>query len=262
MTLPAITLTIEDSIANLTFTRGDIGNPVNGEFCDALYDAAITLSERTDVRVVVLRAEGRAFSYGGDIASFLPQLDALPRIMKQWTGNFHTGIIRLLRIDAPIIASVHDVCAGGMVALVAGADFVIGCEHTKFVAAYAGIGLACDGGASVSLVDRLGRAGARRFLLLNQTLDAKAAEAAGLLDEHVAADALEDRTVALAQQLASGPTVAFGEIRRLLRTSGTVPIEAQLEAEAQAMARAAATADAREGISAFAAKRRPVFIGK
>ncbi len=262
MTRPAITLVIKGGVADLTLTRGDIGNPVNGEFCDALYDAAVTLSDRTDVRAIVLRAEGPAFSYGGDIASFVDRIDELPRIMRQWTGNFHTGIIRLLRLDAPIIASIHNVCAGGMVALVAGADFVIGCENTKFAAAYTGIGLACDGGASVSLVDRMGKVGARRFLLLNQTLDAEAAEAAGLLDERVRADALDERTTALAKQVAAGPTRAYGEIRRLLRMSGTLPIEAQLEAEAQAMARTAGTTDAREGISAFAAKRRPVFSGE
>lgn len=262
MSYSTLSLAVADGIANLTLTRGETGNPVNGAFCRDLYDVATELAGRNDVRAILLRAEGRAFSYGGDIAGFLPHLHDLPRIMRAWTGDFHTAIIRLQRLDAPIVAAVHGVCAGGMVALVAGADFVIGCERTRFVAAYAGIGLPCDGGASVSLVERLGKVRARHFLLLNQTLDADAALAAGLLDEQVAAGELDARAVDLAARLAAGPTRAFGDVRRLIRMSGTVAVEAQFEAEAQAMARAAATADARDGIGAFAAKRRPAFTGR
>ena len=261
MTYSTMKLAVTAGIARLTLTEAENGNPINGAFCRDLYEVAIELSERTDVRVILIRAEGRAFSYGGDISGFLPRLADLPRLMKQWTGDFHTAVIRLQRMDAPIVVAVHGVCAGGMVAVVAGADFVIGSEASRFIAAYSGIGLACDGGGSISLVHRLGRTKARRFLLLNEALDANSAHAAGLIDELVPADVLEERAEALTAQLAAGPTRAYGEIRRLLLMSGEVPAEAQLEAEAQAMARAAATDDAREGIRAFAEKRRPAFTG-
>ncbi|MFD2136836.1 enoyl-CoA hydratase-related protein [Novosphingobium resinovorum] len=123
--------------------------------------------------------------------------------------------------------------------------------------------MACDGGASLSLVHRMGRSHTRRFLILNETWDAAAAARAGLVDEVLEGDeALAARAEELARQIATGPTRAIGEIRRLLRLSGEVPAEAQMEAEAQAMARAAASADAREGITAFAQKRQPVFTGK
>jgi len=109
---------------------------------------------------------------------------------------------------------------------------------------------------------RMGLARARKFLLLNETLDAAGALAAGLADEVVAADQLTARADAVARQLAAGPTKAFGEIRRLLLSAEDQPLEAQLELEAQALSRTASTADAREGLTAFAQKRRPVFVGR
>ena len=262
MTSSALSLTVADGIASVTLTRGDIGNPINGVFCRDLYNLANELAGRDDVRAILLTAEGKAFSYGGDIAGFLPRLDDLPQVMREWTGDFHTAILRLQRLDAPIVAVVHGICAGGMVALVAGADFVLANERSKFVAAYAGIGLACDGGASIALVDRMGKVPARRFLLLNETLDAQPALDAGLIDELVPAESLVERGQALAAQLARGPTRSFGEIRRLLQSVGQLSTEAQLEAEAQAMIRASGSADAREGLSAFAAKRPAEFTGR
>jgi 2-(1,2-epoxy-1,2-dihydrophenyl)acetyl-CoA isomerase len=222
----------------------------------------VELSERRDVRAVIVAAEGKAFSYGGDIASFLDANDDLPRRIKRWTSGLHMGIARLARMDAPMVAAVHGICAGGMTALVAGCDLVVASSEARFLAAYAGIGYSCDAGASVALTRRLGPQAARRFLLLNETLDADTALAAGLADEVVEPGALEARANELAAQLAAGPTRALGEIRRLLLSVSDQPLETQLELEAQALARIAATPDAREGLAAFAAKRRPAFTGR
>ncbi|HEX4720159.1 MAG TPA: enoyl-CoA hydratase-related protein [Thermoleophilaceae bacterium] len=260
--MEAMRLDVRDGIARLTFTQAERGNPIDGTFCGEINEVSVELSERRDVRAVVVAAEGKAFSYGGDIASFLSANDHLPRAIKVWTSGLHMAIARLQRMDPPIVAAVHGICAGGMTAFVAGCDFVVASSAARFVAAYAGIGYSCDAGASVTLTRRLGPQGARRFLLLDETLDAGAALAAGLADEVVDADALEARATELAAQLAAGPTRALGEIRRLLLSAGDQPLETQLELEAQALARMAATPDAREGLAAFAAKRRPAFTGR
>jgi 2-(1,2-epoxy-1,2-dihydrophenyl)acetyl-CoA isomerase len=254
-------LDVRDAIARLTFTEPERGNPIDATFCAELNEVSVELSERRDVRAVLVAAEGRAFSYGGDISSFLSANDELPRSIKLWTSGLHMAIARLQRMDPPIVAAVHGTCAGGMTAFVAGCDFVVASTAARFIAAYAGIGYSCDAGASVALARRLGLQRARRFLLLNETLDADAARAAGLADELVEPDRLEARAIELAAQLAAGPTRALGEIRRLLLSANDQPLETQLELEAQALARMAGTADAHEGLAAFAARRRPVFIG-
>ena len=252
-------LEIVDGLARLTFCCAERGNPIDGRFCEEMAEAVIRLSEDPAVRCVLMTAEGKAFGYGGDIASFIGNLDELPRNIKRWTMTLHSAVSRLQRIDAPVVAAVHGVCAGGMVGLAAGADVVIASPDAKFVAAYAGIGFANDAGTSVMLTRRMGIARARRFLLLNETLDAGAALAIGLADEIAEAHAARAETIAV--QLAAGPTRAFGEIRRLLASVEDQPLDAQLELEAQALARCAGSADAREAITAFSERRKPIFRG-
>lgn len=262
MTDSALKLTIENGLARLVFTQGKRGNPIDGALCRELNEASVALSEHKDVRAVLITAEGPAFSYGGDIASFLNQLDDLPAMIKRWTGDLHMAVARLQRMDAPLVAAVHGVCAGGMAGFVAGCDIVIATEKTKFIAAYTGIGYCCDAGSSVTLSRRMGLGRARKFLLLNETLDANASLSAGLADEVCSVDGCTARANEIANQLAAGPTKAYGEVRRLLLSAGTQPLETQLENEAQALARCAGGRDAREGLTAFAGKRKPVYTGQ
>ena len=148
-----------------------------------------------------------------------------------------------------------------MAAFVAGADVVVAEAGARFVAAYAGIGYSCDAGASIMLSRRMGLARARRYLLLNEVLKADVALSCGLVDEVTTPELLMSRAEEVVQQLAAGPTRAYGETRRLLLSAEDQPLESQLELEAQALARTAGSADAREGLTAFAQKRRPAFVG-
>ena len=129
-------------------------------------------------------------------------------------------------------------------------------------AAYAGIGFSCDAGASRSLASRMGHARARRFLLCGEILNAEQARDTGLIDFVLADAELASAAAAMARRLADGPTRAFGEVRRLFNTVWNQSLEAQLEDEAQALAAVAGSIDAREGIRAFAEKRKAKFVGK
>ena len=259
MTFSRFRLETDAGVVRLTFCRPEAGNPIDGVMCDELAEAAVVVSEDAGVRALLLSSDGAVFSYGGDISSFVGDPDALPKNIKRWTMSLHSAVARLQRMDAPIVSAVQGVCAGGMAALVAGSDVLVAAPDAKFVAAYAGIGFSADAGATVMLTRRMGAARARRFLLLNETLDATAALAAGLVDE-VVEDA-RARAEAIATRLAEGPTRAYGEIRRLINSVGDQPLETQLELEAQALARCAGSADAREAVAAFLARRRPNFTG-
>jgi 2-(1,2-epoxy-1,2-dihydrophenyl)acetyl-CoA isomerase len=262
MRFKSLRLGVESGIARLTFTDAARGNPIDATSCAELCEAAVQISENPAVRCLLIAAEGKVFSFGGDINSFVNDLDALPANIKRWTSGIHSAISRLQRMDAPIVSAVHSVCAGGMSAFVAGSDIVVAADDARFVAAFAGIGFSNDTGSSIMYTRRMGIARTRKFLLMNETLGAEAALAVGLVDEVVPVAELATRAEAVARQLASGPTKAFGEMRRLLTSVEDQPLETQLELEAQALARSAGTADAREGLTAFAAKRKPVFVGK
>lgn len=262
MTYETIRIEREGGLARLVLTQGPRGNPINGAFCRDFLLVANELSEDRSVRAVLVVAEGSNFSFGGDISTFVGDLDGLPLLIKRWTADLHVGIARLARIDAPVVVAVQGVCAGGMIGVVAGADYLLADDASRFVAAYAAIGFCADAGTSHTLSRRMGVARARRFLLLNETLDAAGALAAGLVDEVVPAAELAARGEAVARKLADGPTRAFGEIRRLFLTVEHLPLEAQLELEALALARCSATEDARGALTAFAEKRKPVFRGE
>jgi 2-(1,2-epoxy-1,2-dihydrophenyl)acetyl-CoA isomerase len=262
MTFSGLRLKVAEGLARLTFADAARGNPIDGPLCSALCEAAIQISENPDVRCVLIAAEGNVFSYGGDVAAFVADLDSLPLNIKRWTAGLHSAIARFQRMNAPVVSAVHGICAGGMSAFVAGSDLVIAADDARFVAAYAGIGFSCDAGSSIMYSRRMGLARARRFLLTNETLSAAEALAVGLVDEVLAANQMAARAEAVARRLAAGPTRAFGEIRRLLMSAEDQPLEAQLELEAQALARIAATSDARNALVAFAEKRTPVFNGR
>jgi 2-(1,2-epoxy-1,2-dihydrophenyl)acetyl-CoA isomerase len=262
MAFSSLQLEVADGLARLTLTQPARGNPIDGPFCSDLCEAATWLSENSAVRCVLLSAQGKAFSFGGDISAFVADLEALPINIKRWTTPLHSAVTRLQRMNAPIVAAVHGICAGGMSGLVAGSDVVVAAEDARFLAAYAGIGFSCDAGSSVMYARRMGIGRARKFMLMNDTLTARDALAVGLVDEVVPPEQLQSRAEAIARQLASGPTRAYGEMRRLFMSVEDQPLEAQLELEAQALARSSATADAHEGLTAFAAKRKPVFKGQ
>ncbi len=252
----------DGALARLVFSQAERGNPINAEFCGAFLDAANTISEDPSIRAVLIVAEGKNFSFGGDIATFTGELDRLPMMIKRWTAALHVGIARFARMDAPVVVAVQGMSAGGMNGLVAGADYVVGSATSRYLAAYAGIAFCADAGTSIMLSRRMGIARAKRFLLMNELLDADAAFSAGLVDEVAAPEDYLARAEAVARQLAEGPTRAFGEIRRLFLSVEDQPLETQLELEALALARCAGTADAHEGITAFAEKRKPVFKGE
>jgi 2-(1,2-epoxy-1,2-dihydrophenyl)acetyl-CoA isomerase len=111
------------------------------------------------------------------------------------------------------------------------------------------------------LTRRMGFGRARRYLLLNESLDAMSAQSAGLVDFVVCSNDLTAKSKAIATQIAGGPTRAFGETRRLLGSAGNQTLAAQLGSEAEALSRVTATDDAREGVAAFLQKRAPVFRG-
>ena len=261
MAFAGLRLEVAEGLARLTFTDAVRGNPIDGPLCGALCEAAIQLSENPEVRCVLIAAEGKAFSFGGDIGAFVSDLGGLSLNIKRWTTTLHSAIARFQKMNAPIVTAVQGVCAGGMSGFVAGSDLVIAADNARFVAAYVGIGFSCDAGSSIMYSRRMGLARTRRFLLMNETLAASDALAAGLVDEVVPAAQMLARAETVARQLSAGPTRAFGEIRRLLLSAEDQPLEAQLELEAQALARVAATSDARNALLAFSEKRKPTFVG-
>jgi 2-(1,2-epoxy-1,2-dihydrophenyl)acetyl-CoA isomerase len=262
ITTKSFECTIDDGLAHIVLNQPDRGNPIDGEFCREFGHCIAELSERDEVRAVLLSARGRLFSVGGDLMSLVKQEDALPRTIKAWTAELHAGIARMVRMRAPVVVAVQGNVAGGSVSLMAAADLVVMAETARISAAFSRIGFSPDSGSTTTVTRRIGMARARRFFLLGETLDARTALSLGLVDFVVADGAVQSEAAQIAKQLAAGPTEAFGAIKRLFCQTADRPFESQLEEEAQTLAAISRTEDAREGVRAFVEKRKPVFVGK
>jgi 2-(1,2-epoxy-1,2-dihydrophenyl)acetyl-CoA isomerase len=260
--LTSIECVIDRGVAHVTLNQPERGNPIDGAFCREINALTAVLSERDDVRAILMRARGRYFSVGGDIKAFARERSAIPSIVKNWTADLHSAIARLMRMRAPVIAAVHGPVAGGSVSLVAAADVVFAADTASFSAAFPMIGFSADSGSTVTLSQRMGHARAKRFLLLAETMSASNALAVGLADFVTSADSLMKEAEAMAVKLAAGPTLAYAGIKQTMLKARVQGVESQMEDEAQTLAFVARSDDAWEGLTAFREKRAPKFAGK
>lgn len=258
----AVSLTIEDGLARLVLNRPDAGNAMDTALVSALLGHARALGERDDVRVVVLAAAGRAFCVGGDLKHFASQGDDVARGVRAVADPLHEALELLSSLDAPVVAAVNGVAAGAGMSLVCAADLAIAGESARFTMAYTAAGLSPDCGATWYLPRIVGVRRAAELMLLNDRLDAQAAAALGIVTRVVPDEDLEREVDVVARALATGPTRAYGAVKRLLRTSASSTLGAQLAEESATIAGLAAAPDGREGVAAFLAKRAPAFEGR
>lgn len=261
-TLTTLRVEMLDGLAVVNLAQAARGNPIDGDFARDFKQLAADLWNEPGLRGVLLRADGANYSYGGDLKSFFPVRAELGPLVREWTGNLHMGLQRFWQLKVPVVTAVQGFAMGGGVALLAGCDVVLAGESARFGSAFAQIGFSCDSGSSATLTARMGPARAKRFVMLAEVLSGAEALQAGLADRVIADDKLQDEALALARRLADGPTVAYGEIKRLFLRAGTDQLAAQLEDEALTLARVSATADAQEGIAAMVERRKPVFRGR
>ena len=251
-----------NGVARITLGRPDAANAIDLALARELADAALRCDEDPALRAVVLTGEGKMFCAGGDIGSFAGAGDGVPALLKQITAHFHVAVSRFAHMDAPVIAAVNGPAAGAGLALACAADLALASEAAKFTMAYTRLGLAPDGSSTWYLPRLVGNRRALELLLTNRTLSAEEALHWGLVNRVVPAAALLGEAEALARELASGATLAFGAVKRLLLLSAGQGLEAQMEWEAHAIADAARSRDGSEGIAAFLAKRAPRFEGR
>jgi 2-(1,2-epoxy-1,2-dihydrophenyl)acetyl-CoA isomerase len=249
---------INDGIAELWFDRGDAGNAVDLTAAAAFRDAAAALHERDDVRAVLLAGEGRMFCVGGDIGYF-GSAEHRDEAITSLAGTCHDALRLLAGLDAPVVARVHGPAAGIGLSFALAADITIASDAAHFTTAYTGIGFSPDGGQTWLLPRMVGTKRAMELFLTNRRVKAAEALELGMVTEVVEADALDARVREVLEQLAAGPTAAYGAVKRLMGSSSTATFADQLEAEGSSIAQLADSPTGREGVAAFTEKRRPQY---
>lgn len=259
--LATIDLEVDEGVARLTLNRPEAANTINVQLAEELLAAATRLQDRDDVRAVLLSGRGDRFCAGGDLASFAEVGTNVGDHLDRVVTALHPAILRLLALDAPMIAAVQGSAAGAGFSLACAADLVIAAESARFVLGYSAVGLTPDGSGSWFLPRLVGLGRALDIALTNRALTAAEAEEWGIVSRVVPDDQLASEAEALTRRVADGPTLTLGATRRLLHLSFARSLPEQLDEEQRLLREAGNRADGREGIVAFLEKRRPTFGG-
>lgn len=243
-------------IARITLSSPDSGNPMGPRLFDDLL-AAARRARSEDVRAVLLRAQGRFFSVGGDIRAF-GRADDRGRLVDDLAESLHRIVSELHRMDAVVVAVVQGTAAGAGVALAAAADLVLAGESARFTLAYSKVGLSPDGGSSL-LTASLGLHRALHLALLNPVLTAREAHAAGLVAQVHADEDLDEAVERVTADLLAGSRTAQVAAKRLMREQATPTTETAMRRETLSIRACAASPDGTEGVDAFLAKRPANF---
>ncbi|MFC7528052.1 enoyl-CoA hydratase/isomerase family protein [Actinoplanes sp. GCM10030250] len=251
------------AVVTLTLNRPEAMNSLTVDLKVALRDTLAELERDRSCRAIVLAGAGGAFSGGQDLREHAALLESGSTDLNTVQVHYNPIAQRLASMPKPVVAAVRGMAAGAGASFALLADFRIGGPSTRFLMAFANVGLAGDSGVSWSLPRIVGHARAVELLMLAQPVKADEAYRIGLLsqlledDEQVLPAAQE-----LAARLAAGPTVAYGAIKRELSIGDAGTLSDALAAEAQAQSICGATADHQAAVSAFLNKQKPVYEGR
>lgn len=259
MEFETITLEISDALAVLTLNRPEKMNALSGQMRAEITYAMGQAAK--DARAVVLTGAGRAFCSGqdlGDAEASGRRID-LERTLRDEYGPMLESIYAC---PVPTIAAVNGAAAGAGANLALAADVVIAAESAYFLQAFARIGLLPDAGGTWLLPRQMGLAKAMGAALFADRIDARQADAWGMIWEAVPDAEFARHWRARADYLATGPTAAFGAIKQAIRGSYDRSLSAQMTVEAHLQGECGRTRDFREGVLAFSEKRPPEFEGR
>lgn len=258
-----IRVTRRGSVEEIRISRPErlnaIDIPTFAELRTALEQAALD----HEVRAVILTGEGRAFSAGGDVGTMeeFRARGELPTLFHDLTAGQELAIREITGMRKPVIASIPGVAAGGGLSLALAADWRIASENALLVPAFPALGAVPDGGLTYFLPHYLGIGMAQEILFSNARIPAVRARELGLVHEVVPAVGLEARAWDRANELADGPTFAYGWMKRLMVSAFHESLDTQMMLERRGALEAAEGAELAEGVRAFVEKRKPDFRG-
>lgn len=254
---------VSDGAARITLNRPESLNSWTLEFGRELLDAVSGLAVDPEVRAVLITGAGRGFSSGADLRGEDRPVTAegKPDVHTPLSTLYNPIIKTVREMPKPVIAAVNGPAVGVGCSLALASDLVIAAESAYFLLAFANIGLTLDGGASVSLIARLGYARAVEMAMLAEKVPAAQALEWGLINQVVTDDELASVSGDLLDRLARGATMSFTSTKRLLNRAAYSNLDAQLALEAELQQTHAESHDFMEGVFAFMQKRPPEFSG-
>jgi 2-(1,2-epoxy-1,2-dihydrophenyl)acetyl-CoA isomerase len=259
---------VSDGVATIVLNRPDRRNALSDAMLAALARVLERLEAADDVGALVITGSGPAFCAGGDVKGFSerggeggtsaqvdPARVAAQRALQRATVG------RLHAFARPVVAALPGAAAGAGLGLALAADLRIGSPRAVMATAFAKVGLSGDYGTAWLLRQLVGPARAAELMFLSDRLDADTCLRLGLLNWLVPEAELRPRTTELASRLARGPRLALRSMKHNLLLAGQAGLGEAMDVEVALHKECGVTADHREAVAAFVAKREPRFGG-
>jgi 2-(1,2-epoxy-1,2-dihydrophenyl)acetyl-CoA isomerase len=262
---PFLRTAVADGVLTVTFDNPSRRNALDDEAVAALLGTLDQAQTDEAVRAVLITGGGSDFCSGFDIIGRNAGAGERPRvgqIQRRLPKQAHRLIPQLVELQLPVVAAVSGYAVGIGLQLVLACDFAVVGQGAQLWEPFAQRGMAPDSGAAWLLPRLVGPLRARQLLMLGRRLSGAEAAEWGIAHACVEDSSVDATARELAEQLASGPTVALGLTKWLISSGQEQPLKDHLSNEGFAMELASRSPDFREGLSAFAEKREPRFTGR
>jgi 2-(1,2-epoxy-1,2-dihydrophenyl)acetyl-CoA isomerase len=254
------TFSIDDNgVALFTMNRPDILNALTDEMKAEFVRMLDTVQGNEDVKVLIVAANGRAFSAGGNVKAMGEPTRSVPVNTRTRLLKLHDWFERLHNLDCPVIAAVDGMAFGGGFAVALQADFILASDRAKFCAVFGRIGLVPDMAVFYTLPRAVGMQNAKELMYTARSITAQEADAMGLLFSIHQADDLMPAAHAMAARLAKGSKHAMGVTKKIVNRSFQSDYATMAEMEADAQAIVVATDFHQEAVRRFQNKETPMY---
>ncbi|MGQ0583414.1 MAG: 2-(1,2-epoxy-1,2-dihydrophenyl)acetyl-CoA isomerase PaaG [Reyranella sp.] len=256
---------LESGVLTLTLNRPQRLNAMSHPLIEAMIAQFARARDDEAVRAVLLTGTGRGFCAGADLAGSGPGVvgpDGKPDLGVAMDRMFNPMIRAIRALPKPVVAAVNGVAAGGGANLALACDIVLAARSARFDQAFVRISLIPDLGGTWFLPHTVGDARARALAMLGTSVPAEEAERMGMVWQVIDDAALMEEATKVARKLAAGPTRSYAAIKDAMNRAGTNTLDQQLDLERDAQRALGRSADFKEGVAAFLAKRPANFTGR
>jgi enoyl-CoA hydratase/carnithine racemase len=215
-----VTFQLEGSVGHIVLSNPP-KNLIGSAFAVDLR-SALQAASKSDIRVLIVRAEGPNFGAGGDVSDFLKMdFDSWRTFIADVNSTYRS----IESLTIPTIAALRGTATGGSFELALACDFIVAAENAAFRFIEASVGSAPAAGGVQRLAERCGRARAAYYTMLSEPMSGAVAGQIGVATFVVAEDLVEGTAAKLAERLSKGATRSYAAIRTLLKTwaGGGVP---------------------------------------
>jgi 2-(1,2-epoxy-1,2-dihydrophenyl)acetyl-CoA isomerase len=263
MTFTTLKYEISDAVATITLDRPQVLNAMNKEMMDDLNNVFETAGSDRAVRAVVMTGSGRGFCSGADLRSLFSEAEAAePILFKSYLRRVNELVIRIMRLEKPVIAAVNGPAVGAGCNIALACDIIYMSREAYLSEIFVKRGLVPDFGGLYLLTRYVGLAKAKELIFTGEKVSGDEAVKLGLANKVFPAVQLMPKAMKFARQMATGPTAAIALAKLGIHRGLDGGMDAVLEYEALAQAVIRTTGDTFEALSAFLEKREPKFQGR